>query len=173
MGGRKTIYLNDDDAAFIEAHREVIGESLSSTLMEGLRMVVAKRELAGMGFEEIRLDIGRPGASKMKVFNGRLMARSSITEQDGAVRTSRRIYTTPKNAWVYFERSSVNWNYWTSSGSHAADFTSFDPSDVDNHRVFEIRQTLAELESIAPPELLSEARTEADDAGGRVERLDI
>ncbi|GAA2319198.1 hypothetical protein GCM10010149_84790 [Nonomuraea roseoviolacea subsp. roseoviolacea] len=175
----KTIYLNVEDVAFIKAHRDEIGGSLSSALMEGLRMVIEKRKLEAAGFEEIRLDTGQPGARRLKIFSGRLVARSDTTEHGGTARVSRRIYTTPKGFWVYFERSSVNWNYWSTRGGQASDaewsddIDPFDPAEVESRRVFEVRPSLAELAELAPAELIAQARAEADNGTSHVERLDI
>lgn len=178
---RKSIYLSEGDLAYIDAHRDVIGESLSSALMEGLRMVVTQNQLHGQGFEEVRLDVGRPGASQWKVFDGRLMARSRRLLEAGRVVRSERIYRTPKGSWVYFDRSSVNWDYWSAGGSGAPDLrqleaemsASFDPAQIDGYRVFEVRSTLDELADLAPAELVSQARAEAQGSAHHVERLDI
>ncbi|RBQ14652.1 hypothetical protein DP939_39270 [Spongiactinospora rosea] len=170
----KTIYLNVEDLAFIEAHRDEIGGSLSSALMEGLRMVIEKRKLEATGFEEIRVDVGGPGAPRLKVFPGRLVVRANTTENSGTTQVSRRLYTTPKGFWVYFERSSVNWNYWTGGGGQASgDIESFDPSEVENRRIFEVRPSLDELTELAPAELIAQARAETDDNASHIEHLDL
>lgn len=176
---RKTIYLSEDDAAYLEAHRAEIGGSLSSAFMKGIRMVVAQKQLKDQGFDEIELDVGRPGAKRLKVFTGRLMARSRQPERGGHVIVSRRIYTTAKGAWVYFERSSVNWDYWTAGGSRDPEAaeqgmpSSMAPEEIDGHRVFEVRDSLDALTEVAPADLVRRARAESEDATPHVERLDI
>lgn len=177
---QRTIYLSDEDATYVDQHRDVIGTSLSSAFMEGLRMVVSRNELRHAGFEEVRLDVGRPGTPKLKVFDGRMMARSRSVVEAGTVVVSRRIYTTPKGAWVYFERSAINWEQWSSAGTRTAaevdeavTGASFDAARIDGHRTFEVRGSLAELDGLAPPDLVAAARAESEDSSAAVERLDI
>ena len=83
--------------------------------------------------------------------------------------TSKRIYSTKKKNYVYYERTDVNWNYWSDKRKYDSNF---DINETKRNTVFEVSQDLNSFskyldEKIIKKLILKEKNEEI------VERLDI
>ena len=64
-----------------------------------------------MEYEEIKLNVSNDKISEYKVFYGIKLYSDVFTSEDKKTLTSKRIYSTKKKNYVYYERTDVNWNY--------------------------------------------------------------
>jgi len=60
--------------------------------------------------------------------------------EDGRKLTNKRVYVTRKQNYVYYERTDVNWNYWSNKDSYNSDFI---PDNVEHDIIFEISSELS------------------------------
>ncbi|RAV32972.1 hypothetical protein [Corynebacterium heidelbergense] len=91
----KTIYISDADAPLADRAAELSG-GLSPAVVEGLKLLVARRDAEAEGFEEIHVRDDRDGASTTRIFHGRQLARLEVS--DKGQRTTWNSYATPKGA---------------------------------------------------------------------------
>ena len=122
-----------------------------------------------MEYEEIKLNVSNDKISEYKVFYGIKLYSDVFTSEDKKTLTSKRIYSTKKKNYVYYERTDVNWNYW--SGKRKYD-SNFDTNEMKRNTVFEVSQDLNSFskyldEKIIKKLILKEKNEEI------VERLDI
>ena len=122
-----------------------------------------------MEYEEIKLNVSNDKISEYKVFYGIKLYSDVFTSEDKKTLTSKRIYRTKKKNYVYYERTDVNWNYWSDKRKY--DF-SFDTNEMKRNTVFEVSQDLNSFskyldEKIIKKLILKEKNEEI------VERLDI
>ena len=122
-----------------------------------------------MEYEEIKLNVSNDKISEYKVFYGIKLYSDVFTSEDKKTLTSKRIYRTKKKNYVYYERTDVNWNYWSDKRKYDSNF---DTNEVKRNTVFEVSQDLNSFskyldEKIIKKLILKEKNEEI------VERLDI
>ncbi len=169
----RTIYIADADVPLFEQAQTLAGGNLSAAIAEALRQFVEAREAKVSGFEEITVEVGKIAHSH-KRFQGRLLAKGRVFEQNETRKVSYNVYLTPKNNLAVYIRNTPNWNYWTDSKSKRkrrsnkgwgyGDWTN--PANEDwgygdwmnvtndkNEYRLEVYSSLEELEYNVPPEL--------------------
>ena len=122
-----------------------------------------------MEYEEIKLNVYNDKISEYKVFYGIKLYSDVFTSEDKKTLTSKRIYRTKKKNYVYYERTDVNWNYWSDKRKYDSNF---DINETKRNTVFEVSQDLNSFskyldEKIIKKLILKEKNEEI------VERLDI
>lgn len=122
-----------------------------------------------MEYEEIKLNVSNDKISEYKVFYGIKLYSDVFTSEDKKTLTSKRIYRTKKKNYVYYERTDVNWNYWSDKRKYDSNF---DTNEMKRNTVFEVSQDLNSFskyldEKIIEKLILKEKNEEI------VERLDI
>ena len=122
-----------------------------------------------MEYEEIKLNVSNDKISEYKVFYGIKLYSDVFTSEDKKTLTSKRIYSTKKKKYVYYERTDVNWNYWSDKRKYDSNF---DTNEMKRNIVFEVSQDLNSFskyldEKIIKKLILKEKNEEI------VERLDI
>ena len=122
-----------------------------------------------MEYEEIKLNVSNDKISEYKVFYGIKLYSDVFTSEDKKTLKSKRIYSTKKKNYVYYERTDVNWNYWSDKRKYDSNF---DTNDMKRNTVFEVSQDLNSFskyldEKIIKKLILKEKNEEI------VERLDI
>ena len=126
-------------------------------------------EIIKMEYEEIKLNVSNDKISEYKVFYGIKLYSDIFTSEDKKTLKSKRIYSTKKKNYVYYERTDVNWNYWNDKNKY--DF-SFDTNSIKHNIIFEVSKDLTSFshylgERVVEKIMLKEA------AGEIVEKLDI
>ena len=122
-----------------------------------------------MEYEEIKLNVSNDKISEYKVFYGIKLYSDVFTSEDKKTLKSKRIYSTKKKNYVYYERTDVNWNYWSDKRKYDSNF---DINEMKRNIVFEVSQDLNSFskyldEKIIKKLILKEKNEEI------VERLDI
>ena len=122
-----------------------------------------------MEYEEIKLNVSNDKISEYKVFYGIKLYSDVFTSEDKKTLKSKRIYSTKKKNYVYYERTDVNWNYWSDKRKYDSNF---DINETKRNTVFEVSQDLNSFskyldEKIIKKLILKEKNEEI------VERLDI
>ena len=187
----RTIYVADADVSLYEKAQKIAGGNLSAAITEALRRFVEMQETRATGFEEITVEVGRV-ARFYKRFQGRLLAKGRVFEQNDTRKVSYNVYLTPKGNLAVYIRNTPNWNYWSSKGmrnqkragkdwsrwgdknwSWASDEWTHVTNDENEFRL-EIYTSLEELEYNVPPELYEGvAQILKSDSDDGVEGLDI
>ena len=126
-------------------------------------------EIIKMEYEEIKLNVSNDKISEYKVFYGIKLYSDIFTSEDKKTLKSKRIYSTKKKNYVYYERTDVNWNYWSDKRKYDSNF---DTNEMKRNIVFEVSQDLNSFskyldEKIIKKLILKEKNEEI------VERLDI
>ena len=96
-------------------------------------------EIIKMEYEEIKLNVSNDKISEYKVFYGIKLYSDIFTSEDKKTLKSKRIYSTKKKNYVYYERTDVNWNYWSDKRKYDSNF---DTNEVKRNIVFEVSQDL-------------------------------
>ena len=92
-----------------------------------------------MEYEEIKLNVSNDKISEYKVFYGIKLYSDVFTSEDKKTLKSKRIYSTKKKNYVYYERTDVNWNYWSDKRKYDSNF---DINETKRNTVFEVSQDL-------------------------------
>ena len=66
-----------------------------------------------MKYEDIRLNVSNDTISDYKVFKGIKLYSEMFKAEDGKKLINKRVFVTPKRNYVYYERTDINWNYWS------------------------------------------------------------
>ena len=82
---------------------------------------------------------------------------------------NKRIYVTKKQNYVYYERTDVNWNYWSNKDSYNSDFI---PDSVEHDIIFEISSELSTFSKHLGKELIEKIELKYKN-GEILEILDI
>jgi EXLDI family protein len=187
----RTIYVADADVPLYEKAQKIVGGNLSAAITEALRHFVEMQETRATGFEEITVEVGRIARFR-KRFQGRLLAKGRVFEQNDTRRVSYNVYLTPKGNLVVYIRNTPNWNYWSGKGMRnqkragrdwsrsggqdwawASDDWTHVNNDENEFRL-EVYTSLEELEYNVPPELYEGvAQILKSDSDDGVEILDI
>ncbi|BDR60029.1 EXLDI protein [Lactobacillus xylocopicola] len=122
-----------------------------------------------MAYQEITLTINNQGIHETKIFQGIKIYSHCQKSANNQTKISQRIYQTPKHNYVYYQRTDVNWNYW--SDPHKYD-SAFAPEDIDNQIIFKVVPQLAQLQTYLSTALIQKLQQKVDQ-GTLIEKLDI
>ena len=122
-----------------------------------------------MDYEEIKLNVSNDKISEYKVFYGIKLYSDVFTSEYKKTLTSKRIYSTKKKNYVYYERTDVNWNYWSDKRKYDSNF---DINETKRNTVFEVSQDLNSFSKYLDEKIIKKLILKEKN-GEIVERLDI
>ena len=122
-----------------------------------------------MEYEEIKLNVSNDKISEYKVFYGIKLYSDVFTSEDKKTLKSKRIYSTKKKNYVYYERTDVNWNYWSDKRKYDSNF---DTNEVKRNIVFEVSKDLNSFSKYLDEKIIKKLILKEKN-GEIVERLDI
>lgn len=122
-----------------------------------------------MEYTEIKLNVSNDNIKEYKLFEGIKIYSDIFISEDKKSLTNKRVYITKKKNYVYYERTDMNWNYWSDKNKY--DF-SFDTNSIKHNIIFEVSKDLTSFshylgERVVEKIMLKEA------TGEIVEKLDI
>ena len=126
-------------------------------------------EIIKMEYEEIKLNVSNDKISEYKVFYGIKLYSDIFTSEDKKTLKSKRIYSTKKKNYVYYERTDVNWNYWSDKRKYDSNF---DINEMKRNIVFEVSQDLNSFSKYLDEKIIKKLILKEKN-GEIVERLDI
>ena len=126
-------------------------------------------EIIKMEYEEIKLNVSNDKISEYKVFYGIKLYSDVFTSEDKKTLKSKRIYSTKKKNYVYYERTDVNWNYWSDKRKYDSNF---DTNEVKRNIVFEVSQDLNSFSKYLDERIIKKLILK-EKKGEIVEKLDI
>ena len=126
-------------------------------------------EIIKMEYEEIKLNVPNDKISEYKVFYGIKLYSDIFTSEDKKTLKSKRIYSTKKKNYVYYERTDVNWNYWSDKRKYDSNF---DTNEVKRNIVFEVSQDLNSFSKYLDERIIKKLILK-EKKGEIVEKLDI
>lgn len=104
-----------------------------------------------MEYKEIKLNISNDKISDYKVFKGIKLYSEIFKSDDEKKLINKRVYVTPKENYVYYERTDINWNYWSDKTNYDS---SFDLSDIKHNIVFKVSPELNDFSEYLDEELI-------------------
>ena len=104
-----------------------------------------------MKYEDIRLDVSNDTISDYKVFKGIKLYSEMFKAEDGKKLINKRVFVTPKRNYVYYERTDINWNYWSDKTKYDS---SFDLSDKNHNIIFEVTSELDDFSKYLDEEVI-------------------
>lgn len=122
-----------------------------------------------MEYEEIKLNVSNDKISEYKVFYGIKLYSDVFISEDKKTLKSKRIYSTKKKNYVYYERTDVNWNYWSDKRKYDSNF---DTNEMKRNIVFEVSQDLNSFSKYLDEKIIKKLILKGKN-GEIVERLDI
>ena len=122
-----------------------------------------------MKYEEIKLNISNDKISNYKVFKGMKLYSEIFKSKDEKKLINKRVFVTPKGNYVYYERTDINWNYWSDKTRYD---TSFELSDIKHNIVFEVSTELTKFKKYLGEEVVKKIMFKEKN-GEIVEVLDI
>jgi hypothetical protein len=122
-----------------------------------------------MEYKEIKLNISNDKISDYKVFKGIKLYSEIFKSDDEKKLINKRVYVTPKENYVYYERTDINWNYWSDKTNYDS---SFDLSDIKHNIVFKVSPELNDFSEYLDEELIKKIMLKEKN-GEIVEILDI
>ena len=122
-----------------------------------------------MDYEEIKLNVSNDKISEYKVFYGIKLYSDVFTSEDKKTLTSKRIYSTKKKNYVYYERTDVKWNYQSDKRKYDSNF---DTNEMKRNIVFEVSQDLNSFSKYLDEKIIKKLILK-EKSGEIVERLDI
>ena len=126
-------------------------------------------EIIKMEYEEIKLNVSNDKISEYKVFYGIKLYSDIFTSEDKKTLKSKRIYSTKKKNYVYYERMDVNWNYWSDKRKYDSNF---DTNEVKRNIIFEVSQDLNSFSKYLDERIIKKLILK-EKKGEIVEKLDI
>ena len=182
----RTIYVADADLPIFEKAQELAGDKLSATIAQALRRFVEAEEAKVSGFEEITIKVGKVARS-YKRFQGRLLAKGRVREQNETRRIVYEVYQTAKGKLAVYIRnapywenpktwSSENWSHrdwsqWSYKNWSHRDWSQWPNTDYEFR--LEIYDELDELKDNVPQELYEAVAQALKGDPEGVEYLDI
>lgn len=122
-----------------------------------------------MKYEEIKVNISNDNISDYKIFEGMKLYSEITKSKDGKKLTNKRVFVTKKHNYVYYERTDVNWNYWSDKSKCDS---SFDSNDIKHNIVFEVSTELKRFTKYLGEEIIKKIMLKEEN-GEIVEVLDI
>ncbi|MCQ9210839.1 EXLDI protein [Granulicatella seriolae] len=75
-----------------------------------------------MDYKEIKLTVSNDGVKEYKLFEGAKLYSSLKEIENGKYIISQRVYQTKKKNYVYYQRTDVNWNFWSTKENLETNF---------------------------------------------------
>ena len=122
-----------------------------------------------MEYKEIKLNVSNDKISDYKVFKGIKLYYEIFKSDDEKKLINKRVYVTPKENYVYYERTDINWNYWSDKTNYDS---RFDLSDIKHNIVFKVSPELNDFSEYLDEELIKKIMLKEKN-GEIVEILDI
>ena len=122
-----------------------------------------------MKYEEIKVNISNDSISDYKIFEGMKLYSETTKSKDGKELTNKRVFVTRKHNYVYYERTDVNWNYWSDKAKYDS---SFDSNGIKRNIVFEVSTELKRFTKYLGEEIIKKIILKEEN-GEIVEVLDI
>ena len=122
-----------------------------------------------MKYEEIKLNISNDKISNYKVFKGMKLYSEILKSKDEKKLVNKRVFVTPKGNYVYYERTDINWNYWSDKTRYDS---SFELSDIKHNIVFKVSTELTNFTKYLGEEVVKKIMFKEKN-GEIVEVLDI
>lgn len=116
-----------------------------------------------------KLNISNDKISDYKVFKGIKLYSEIFKSEDEKKLINKRVYITQKENYVYYERTDINWNYWSDKTNYDS---SFDLSDIKHNIVFKVSPELNDFSEYLDEELIKKIMLKEKN-GEIVEILDI
>ena len=122
-----------------------------------------------MEYKEIKLNISNDKISDYKVFKGIKLYSEIFKSEDEKKLINKRVYITQKENYVYYERTDINWNYWSDKTKYDL---SFDLTDIKHDIIFKVSPELNDFSEYLDEELIKKIMLKEKN-GEIVEILDI
>ena len=122
-----------------------------------------------MDYKEIKLNVSNNKIKEYKQFEGLKIYSDIFKSEDEKVLINKRIYVTKKQNYVYYERTDVNWNYWSNKDSCNSDFI---PDNVEHGIIFEVSSDISTFNKYLGKELIEKIELKQKN-GDILEILDI
>ena len=122
-----------------------------------------------MHYKRIELKLTDQGIHECKIFQGvKIFSRSKLSKDQKSILT-QKIYLTPKQNIVYYQRTDINYDQ---NWQHNKDYYELVYGQLDRETVFKVCQDVDELSRFLENELLEKLK-EKQSAGKFFEKLDI
>ncbi|CBZ00438.1 conserved hypothetical protein [Streptococcus oralis Uo5] len=122
-----------------------------------------------MHYKRIELKLTDQGIHERKIFQGvKIFSRSKLSKDQKSILT-QKIYLTPKQNIVYYQRTDINYDQ---NWQHNKDYYELVYGQLDRETVFKVCQYFDELSRFLENELLEKLK-EKQSAGKFFEKLDI
>ncbi|EGF18290.1 EXLDI protein [Streptococcus sanguinis] len=122
-----------------------------------------------MNYKRIELKVTNQGIHERKIFQGvKIFSRSKLSKDQKSILT-QKVYLTPKQNIVYYQRADVNYDQ---NWYHKKDYYELAYGQLDRETVFKVCQDFDELSPFLETELLEKLK-EKQSAGKFFEKLDI
>ena len=108
----KTIYVADEDLPLLEEAQALTGGNLSAAVARALRGYVDGARDHQAGFGELTVQVGPPGAKRLKRFRGYEVARWQLPHADGRQVEMFIIYATKGGRYAVHCRKGPNRPWW-------------------------------------------------------------
>lgn len=105
-----------------------------------------------MKYEDIRLNVSNDNISNYKAFKGMKLYSEMFKAEDGKKLINKRVFVTQKGNYVYYERTDINWNYWSDKTKYDS---SFDLSDKNHNIIFEVTSELDDFSKYLDEEVIN------------------
>ena len=122
-----------------------------------------------MDYKEIKLNVSNNKIREYKQFDGLKLYSDIFKSKNGKILTNKRIYITKKQNYVYYERTDVNWNYWSSRENYSS---TFNPENIKHNIIFEVSSKLSDFTKYLGEEIIQKIELKQKN-GELVEILDI
>ncbi|MCI5642901.1 MAG: EXLDI protein [Peptoniphilus sp.] len=103
----------------------------------------------------IKLNVSNNSISEYKVFEGMKLYSEMFKSEDGKKLTNKRVFVTKKQNYVYYERTDVNWNYWSDKRKYD---NSFDISEIKSDIKFEVSSKLEDFTKYLGDEIIKKIK---------------
>ena len=123
-----------------------------------------------MDYEEIKLNVSNNKINEYKQFEGLKLYSDIFRSEDEKILINKRVYVTKKQNYVYYERTDVNWDYWSSGGNYNS---IFNPENDSKHNIiFEVSSELSDFIKYLGEEIIRKIELKQQN-GEIIEILDI
>ena len=122
-----------------------------------------------MDYKRVELKVTNQGIHERKIFQGvKIFSRSKLSKDQKSILT-QKVYLTPKQNIVYYQRADVNYDQ---NWHHKKDYYELTYGQLDRETVFKVCQDFDELSPFLENELLEKLK-EKQSTGKFYEKLDI
>ena len=122
-----------------------------------------------MHYKRVELKVTNQGIHERKIFQGvKIFSRSKLSKDQKSILT-QKIYLTPKQNIVYYQRTDINYEQ---NWQHHKDYYELAYDQLDRRTVFKVCQDFGELSPFLENKLLEKLK-EKQVAGKFFEKLDI